>query len=196
METMVVLHGLRDRHWRHQQLKDARRFHVYVGNRVQHIRDHSTPEEWNHVLGRDNPSDGSSRGATAKELLENQRWFGGPQFLLQSDPHLSLTEPATALSTSDVEVKKEVSTLATQVGKVCPAAFGPNHFERVSSFNRLKRAIVRIQRMIEMQRPNKKHNWRPKEGPSLVDELNQTEKLIIKGTQQHHFREEIKTLCS
>jgi len=25
---------------------DARRFHVYVGNRVQHIRDHSSPEDW------------------------------------------------------------------------------------------------------------------------------------------------------
>jgi len=29
---------------------DARRFHVYVGNRVQHILDHTSPEHWHHVL--------------------------------------------------------------------------------------------------------------------------------------------------
>ena len=84
---------------------DARCFHVYVGNRVQHIRDRSTPEEWNHVPGKDNPADEASRGATAKELLENQRWLSGPQFLLRNDPLSDLTEPAIALGTSDVEVR-------------------------------------------------------------------------------------------
>ena len=28
---------------------EAHRFHVYVGNRVQHIRDRSDPEQWHHV---------------------------------------------------------------------------------------------------------------------------------------------------
>ena len=28
---------------------DARRFHVYVGNGVQHIHDRSDPEQWHHV---------------------------------------------------------------------------------------------------------------------------------------------------
>ena len=175
---------------------DARRFHVYVGNRVQHIRDRSTPEEWNHVPGKDNPADEASRGATSKELLENQRWFRGPHFLLQQDPLSCLTEPAITLDSSDVEVKEEASTLAIRVNEVSPRAFEPKRFDHVSSLNRLKQAVVRIQRMIERQRPNKEYNWRPKDGPPLVEELNQAEKVIIKAVQQHHFREEIKTLCS
>lgn len=50
---------------------DARRFHVYVGNRVQHIRDRSSPEEWFHVPGKENPADEASRGLTAKEYKVN-----------------------------------------------------------------------------------------------------------------------------
>ena len=65
---------------------DARRFHVYVGNRVQHIRDRSSPENWFHVPGKENPADEASRGLTAKELLESNRWFNGPQFLWQQNP--------------------------------------------------------------------------------------------------------------
>ena len=44
---------------------EARRFHTYVGNRVQHIRDRSRPEQWHHVAGEDNPADEASRALTA-----------------------------------------------------------------------------------------------------------------------------------
>ena len=50
---------------------DARRFHVYVGNRIQHIRDRSSPEEWFHVPGKENPADEASHGLTAKEYKVN-----------------------------------------------------------------------------------------------------------------------------
>ena len=53
---------------------DARRFHVYVGNRVQHIRDGSSPEERFHVPGKENPADEGSRGFTARELMQSNRW--------------------------------------------------------------------------------------------------------------------------
>ena len=57
---------------------EAHRFHVYVGNRVQHIRDRSRPSQWHHVPGKENPADEASRGISAKELLENERWLNGP----------------------------------------------------------------------------------------------------------------------
>ena len=46
---------------------EARRFHVYVGNRVQHIRDRSDPEQWHHVPEKDNPVDEASRSLTASQ---------------------------------------------------------------------------------------------------------------------------------
>lgn len=57
---------------------NTRRFHVFVANRVQQIRDVSEPYQWNYVSSSDNPADIASRGASADELVNNCRWFYGP----------------------------------------------------------------------------------------------------------------------
>ena len=41
---------------------DTRRFKTYVANRVQQIRDHTTPNQWNYVESKHNPADDASRG--------------------------------------------------------------------------------------------------------------------------------------
>ena len=45
--------------------KEARHFHVYVGNRVQYMRDRSDPEQWHHVSAKDIPAGEASRSLTA-----------------------------------------------------------------------------------------------------------------------------------
>ena len=52
---------------------EARRFHTYVGNRVQHIRDRSEPEQWHHVTGKDNPANKASHGLAVGEIFDNQK---------------------------------------------------------------------------------------------------------------------------
>ena len=89
---------------------DARRFHVYVGNRVQHIRDRTSPEQWYHVPGKENPADEASRSLTASQLLGNKRWFHGPKFLWKDDVPLLNTVPPTQLPEDDAEVKWKVLT--------------------------------------------------------------------------------------
>ena len=179
---------------------DARRFHVYVGNRVQHIRDRSSPEEWFHVPGKENPADEASRGLTAKELIQSKRWFKGPSFLWQEDPLPLQHQPICAPHPSDIEVRKDpASTLATKVYKTKTFQTGsgilePDRFKHVSTLNRLKRCIVQVQRAIERLRPNKEYNWRPKEGTPLVEELFQAESVILRSIQHQYFKEEIETL--
>lgn len=65
---------------------DAKRFHTFVANRVQRIRDRSKPEQWHHVPGKNNPADEASRGQSARQLLQNTRWFKGPEFLREQGP--------------------------------------------------------------------------------------------------------------
>ena len=61
--------------------KDARRFHVFVTNRVQQIRDHTLPSQWKYVETDHNPADDASHGQNAQNLIENSCWWNGPEFL-------------------------------------------------------------------------------------------------------------------
>ncbi|XP_032232082.2 uncharacterized protein LOC116614782 isoform X1 [Nematostella vectensis] len=171
---------------------DARRFHVYVGNRVQHIRDQSEPEQWYHVPGKENPADEASRGMTAAQLIENKRWFSGPQFLYEN-PTPSNQKPSSQLDPDDAELRKEASVLSTST-TMRTQYLDTKHFSHSSSLLRLKHAIVRIQRMIERLRPNKTHNWRPTNGASTVKELWEAEKCLFKTAQATTFENEIDTL--
>ncbi|XP_031549049.1 uncharacterized protein LOC116286634 [Actinia tenebrosa] len=177
---------------------EARRFHVYVGNRVQHIRDRSSPDQWHHVAGKDNPADEASRGLTAQELIENHRWFNGPDFLQQSGPTVPNEQSDFELDPSDSEVRKRAAvSLSTNTSEQrFSETLEAARFQHSSSLDRLVHAIVRIQRMIERRRPNKKYNWRPKEGAPLVEELQQAKLAIVKCVQRSNFQPIIDTLSS
>ena len=49
---------------------EARRFHIYVANRVQQIRETTDPNAWMYVETSQNPADDASRGLTASSVAE------------------------------------------------------------------------------------------------------------------------------
>ena len=49
---------------------EQQRFHVFVVNRVQLIRDHSHLNQWRYVDTKENPADDASRGLDGLALLE------------------------------------------------------------------------------------------------------------------------------
>ncbi|XP_015749787.1 PREDICTED: uncharacterized protein LOC107329630 [Acropora digitifera] len=177
---------------------DPGRFHVYVGNRVQHIRDRSSPGDWLHIPGKENPADEASRSLTAKELLQSNRWFNGPKFLWKQDLFPLQPQPTCALHPSDLEVRKDSAfTLAIKTEEEKPSTYTgplePDRFNHFSPLNCLKRCIVHVQRATERLRPSKMYNWRPKEGPYSVKEFSQAEDIILRSIQFNHFKQDIKT---
>ena len=52
---------------------DVRRFHVFVANQVQQIRENSTPDQWKYIETKENPADESSRGLSPQDLLMGTR---------------------------------------------------------------------------------------------------------------------------
>lgn len=59
---------------------EARRFHVFVANRVQRIRDKTDPAQWHYIDTEQNPADHASRGLKVSELISSN-WLTGPKFL-------------------------------------------------------------------------------------------------------------------
>ena len=53
---------------------DAKRFHVFVANRVQQIKESTKANHWRHVPSSRNPADSASRGLLASEL-ERSAWL-------------------------------------------------------------------------------------------------------------------------
>jgi hypothetical protein len=64
---------------------DAKRFHIFVANRVQQIREYTNPSQWRYIESKENPADDASRGLSPQELISNPRWLSGPEFLWKSD---------------------------------------------------------------------------------------------------------------
>ena len=93
---------------------EARRFHTFVANCVQLIRDRTSPDQWNYVQTRDNPADDASRGLEAQELVSNTRWWNGPDFLWM--PRHDKPTLNFEVSPEDPEVKK-TSVLTTSAAE-------------------------------------------------------------------------------
>jgi hypothetical protein len=62
-------------------IKNAKPWKQYVLTRVKEIRECTTQESWRHCPGVQNPADLPSRGMNARELVNEKRWWKGPEFL-------------------------------------------------------------------------------------------------------------------
>ena len=85
---------------------ESRRFQVFVANRVQIIRDSTEPSQWHYVEGLLNPADDASRGLRYKELLTQQRWIKGPEFVWQPESSWPQHPIKKNVSQDDPELKR------------------------------------------------------------------------------------------
>ena len=183
---------------------DARRFHVFVGNRVQEIREQSSPNQWHYVETKSNPADIASRGAGAQELIDNPLWWNGPEFLWNPCKDWDSVNDNPSIPPDDPEVKK-VSARATQIQdpKLRSVLERLTHF---SSWYRAKKAIavcLRLQQKFRKtagQSQVKERNAKERNkgitsyNPVDVKALQRAELQIIKMAQSEAFREEIQLL--
>ncbi len=179
---------------------DARRFHTYVGNRVQRIRDLSEPNQWYHVAGNKNPADKASRGLTPKELTDDEEWLHGPDFLWDEKVTLSNPESVGKLQPGDVEVKREKTSVL--ISDIRSREHPPNileldRFKNSSSLQGLKKGIACIQRVVK--KLERKKEAGKKDGDTAdvrisVDQLRRAEVVILRSLQFHYFGDEIRIL--
>lgn len=162
---------------------DARRFHVFVANRIQRIQDNTKPSQWRYVASEENPADHASRGLKARELMDSN-WFTGPNFLWRDElPSGDVT--VGDLAVDDPEVRKAFvcKTLATEDSL-------PNRFQKFSSWMISVKAIARLKRRVKelegfIARSNEM---------TSLEERKEAELTIIGIVQRATLSEEIQRL--
>lgn len=110
---------------------ESRRFHVYVNNRVQRIKQFSLLDQWRYVQIEHNPADHCSQTVPA-EKLSGTSWLYGPAFL-HNHKTLSSEKGSFELINldSDVKIQHNVNVLVTTTA---PGALGSSHFEKLSKW--------------------------------------------------------------
>ena len=157
---------------------EAKRFHTFVANRVQLIRDYSSLDQWRYVSTEHNPADDASRGLYVESLLKSKRWFNGPDFLRTyiKKP----TDDEFTISNNDPELKKQLTTFVTKLVSDILLLFE----QRYSSWEKLKKVVATILR------------WKPNSRSKLsnVENLQAAERAIIRMMQTKYFHDEIQDL--
>ena len=161
---------------------DARRFHVFVANRVQQIHQVTKPEQWKHVKSEDNPADHASRGLSAADLMTSN-WFPGPTFLWEKD--ILMSEKDEELLTNDPEAKAVEVHMAETTDKVSLLDL----IDRFSDWSRATKAIAVELRAITRKRTNDKT---PQESMTSPDERQKAQLVILQLLQRELFPREME----
>ena len=181
---------------------DQKRFQVFVANRVQLIRNHSSPDQWRYVDTKENPADDASRGLDAKTLIEQQRWLTGPEFLWQPEKAWPAQPRSLGeISTEDPEVKKQIDIFATTICDPAPIATVSKLLQHFSDWYRLKKAVAVYLRLkaVLKERRLRKNNDEPiklseHRTALTVRELEIAETAITRFIQSQSFEYELKIL--
>ncbi len=159
---------------------DARRFHIFVANRVQLIRNNSDPSQWHYVDTAENPADHASRGLRASDI-HSTNWLRGPKFLWERKLPLTPSAPLELL-VGDPEVKT-IQVFATEV-KNCNDIL--RRLSQFSSWTTILKVVARIKRLGSKQKQHSEY--------VTVREREKAADEVIKIVQQQAFPQEIKML--
>ncbi|XP_070570536.1 uncharacterized protein [Ptychodera flava] len=184
------------------------RFHTFVANRINIIREGSDSKQWKYVDTKANPADDASRGLTVDKFLQNKRWLRGPDFLWKRESEWPTQQDISrALGNKDPEVKREASVYSTVLVE---QEFGVEKILlRYSSMMKLKKIVG----WFLLAKKNLQDKCRKrKEGdedtnadtsqkscettipPVSLENLQRAEDAIMKYVQRKHFPDEMALL--
>lgn len=176
-DSMIVLQTIRN---------TSTRFHVFVANRLTIIHDHTMPNQWRYVDGRQNPADMASRGVTAAKLSSTS-WFTGPEFLLRDPGEWPSNDAVPTEDDATCEFKRATVTLCTSE---------PSWFDRFSHFTSwigLVRTVAWLRRFCSFIL-NKRANPTHGEPFLATKELTDATACIARCIQDTAFPEELRLL--
>ena len=158
---------------------ESRKFHVFVANRIERIKESSTTDQWRHVSSEENPADLASRGSSAA-TLGNSMWFKGPDFIWEKNLPVG-SSVDTQLDDEDPEVR--VTTMATSVAS---RSLVLERIEVFSSWSKAISAIARLQRAARREALGHKL--------ASPEERLKAERFLVLSVQRQAFQEDFDSL--
>lgn len=160
---------------------------TFVANRVAKIQALTEGSEWNHVPGLSNPADLISRGIAPKDIVENRRWWHGPDWLMEAPEEWP--KGVGYSPEEDLERRRNMLICASSEEK----EFISDYVARFSSFSKLIRTTAFALRFLGNLRCSKDQK---RTGFLTTEELEEAERVIIRKIQEGSFVEELKNLSS
>ncbi len=162
---------------------DAKRFHIFVANRIQRIKQSTDANQWRYVTSEENPADYASRGLTAEKLMSSN-WFTGPEFLWKNE--LPRDVKVGDIEVNDPELRKsQVHNTHTNEER--------SLLDRLNKFSDWTRAVKATARLKRCAKEAKGLNPRVNEASS-IEERKEAEFTIIKMVQQSAFCDVMQSL--
>lgn len=149
---------------------------TFVSHRTGYILETLPDVEWRYVPSKLNPADCASRGVRSSYLIENEMWFHGPPFLLQSPDEWPKIK-ASIHTIEESRTSNQVVLTTTMPYNVIDIIN-----ERVSSFLRMSRVLSYLYRAVAIFRSKRRNTL-----PLQVHEIQSAEYLIFKHYQESDF---------
>ena len=181
-------------------LKNNKHWKQYVKNRVEEIQNLTGTECWRFCPGGENPADLPSRSCRVRELVHNQLWWEGPEFLKKSSdvwPNMPTRyDPSEA---HEEQVRSSPDTVHS-LPSVTPNRSIINleaimNIERYSSKLRLLRVTSFVLRFVANLKARNQARDKDRRDLSAA-ELKEAEDLWVKSIQRNAFMEEHQRLLN
>lgn len=146
------------------------RWKSFIANRVTQVQEIISPSSWRYVPSAQNPADCASRGLYPDQLVQQEIWWSGPEFLYKSP---DFWPPQVLPDNNDIsealnEQKPRINQKKTKIARqdrliaLCVTTKFENHvlnllLVRYSSLSKILRIIAKVSRMLSNCKAKKLH---------------------------------------
>lgn len=176
-DSTIVLHWIK---------ADPQRWKQYVRNRVSEIQELTSPSNWKHCSGKDNPADLLTRGISATELIVSDNWLQGPEDPESGESKLE-DNRGEELDLSEERDHIPIAPVLT----VQEAPYYFIDFLRISNLSTSIRVMGWMLRFVDNLRSPTRHR---KKGGLSSEELNKAKTRLLVVAQRGAYAQEIDCL--
>ncbi|XP_062535045.1 uncharacterized protein LOC134204234 [Armigeres subalbatus] len=160
---------------------------TFVANRVSKIQTLSDGCYWKHVKGTENPADLISRGLSAANIINNNMWWSGPDWLQNSREHW----PIRSVEPNEEGEEERRRCTVVNTASTCDE-FNQWYISKFDSYEELVRRTAYWLRMMDLLKLPR--DRRRNTELLTTAEKKRAERILIRRVQMESFPEEWKAL--